>query len=219
MRRTSMQKGVALLLQHTAKNCAVVSAAVLFGVTSAHAHFIVADNFDNDQKLFIDGAQKNASSFTGTVGSNNSGPKVSIDTTGNVDTGNGYANIKPAKGETLTLLTFKPDDPNAFGDFSFRGQLEAIAGGSVLLTVQDNQGGGPQVFTFSNLGSSPDFSRIGIVSNDGETIKSVSLFSTFKEVKQVDFSPASAVPEPQTYAMLGLGIGLLGIVVRRRKML
>jgi hypothetical protein len=214
-----MQKGVALLLQHTAKNCAVVAAAMLFGVTSAQATFIVADNFDNDQKLFIDGANKNVSSFTGTVGSNNSGPKVSIDTAGNVDTGNGYANIKPATGETLTSLTFKPNDPNAFGDFSFRGQLEAIAGGSVLLVVQDNQGGAPQSIPFINLGSSADFSRVGIVSNDGETIKSVSLFSTFKEVKQVDFSPAVAVPEPQTYAILGLGVGLLGILVRRRNML
>lgn len=32
-----------------------------------------------------------------------------------------------------------------------------------------------------------------------------------------NFSPAAAVPEPETYAMLFVGLGLMGFIVRRRK--
>ena len=205
--------------RYTAVLYAVVGGAMWLGTASAHATFVVADNFDNDLKLYIDGANKNVTSFTGSVGANNSPDKVDITTTGGVDTGNGYANIKPAKDQTLTLLAFAPHDPNAYGDFSFRGQLEGLAGGSVLVTVQDNQGGAPQTFTFPDLGSNSDFARIGIVSHDGETIKSVSLASTFKEVKQIDFSPASPIPEPATFAMLGMGVAFIGIALRRRNVI
>ena len=199
--------------------CAMAVSTLLV-LPSAYATFIVATNPGGDQ-FFNGDANKNVSSFTGTVGGQHSGPEVTVNTVGNVDTGAGFSNIKPVKDGSLTLLTFTPADPNLFGDFSFRGQLEGNADGQVLLTVQDNQGGQPQQFTFTNLGSNADFARIGIIATpgSGETIKSVTLSSFFKEEKQNEFSVAAAIPEVETYAMLGLGFAVLGVAVRRRNMI
>src|SRR5437868_15510728 len=90
---------------------------------SARATFMV-DPDPGGAKLFIDVANKNVSDFEGFVGANNSSaPHVAIHTTGNVDTGSGFATIKPIKDGSLTELVFTPADPTLFSDFSFRGQL------------------------------------------------------------------------------------------------
>jgi hypothetical protein len=196
----------------------LVLALVLLGITSreARADFIV-DPDPGGVKFFIGDAYKDVSSFTGNVGGQNSGPQVSVDTIGNVDTGAGYANIKPVKDSILTKLTFTPDGPNLFGDFSFRGQLDEE--GTVTVKVWDNQGNpsNPFTFTFDIDKANQDFDRIGIIAKTGtgETIKSVVIESDgFKEVKQIDFSYAEGVtpiPEPTTLLLLGSGlIGLAG---------
>ena len=183
---------------------------------SASATFMVDTN-PGGEKLFIDVANKDVSHFEGFVGANNpSAPHVGIDTTGNVDTGSGFANIKPVKGGSLTELVFTPENPDLFADFSFRGQLLRDAGGTVTVTVQDNQGNSPQTFTLTGLGSNSDFARQGIVSLDGETIQSVTLMSDFKEVKQIEFSLAGqTVPDSGASAVL-LGTALAGIGLVRR---
>ena len=196
----------------------IFSVAALSGVlaSSASATFIVDTN-PGGEKLFIDVANKDVSDFQGFVGANNSSaPHVGIHTTGNVDTGSGFANIKPVKNGSLTELIFTPASPDLFADFSFRGQLLRDAGGTVTVTVQDNQGNSPQTFTLTGLGSNADFARQGIISLDGETIKSVTLMSDFKEVKQIEFSLAGQrVPDSGTTAML-LGSGLAAIGLLRR---
>jgi len=177
---------------------------------SASATFIIDPN-PGGAKLFIDKANKNVSDFEGFVGANNSSaPHVDIHTTGNVNTGSGFATIKPVKNGSLTVLTFTPENPDLFSDFSFRGQLLTDAGGTVSLSVTDNLGS-TQTFTFSGLGSNADFARQGIVSLDGETIQSVTLTSDFKEVKQIEFSGAGVrVPDGGSTAML-LGGALAGL--------
>jgi hypothetical protein len=162
-----------------------LSVAALTGALtlSASATFIV-DTDPGGEKLFIDNANKDVSDFQGFVGANNSSaPHVGIHTTGNVNTGSGFANIKPIKDGSLTELIFTPEDPNLFADFSFRGQLIDAANGTVTVTVQDNQGNAAQTFTFTGLGGPNDFARQGIISLDGETIQSITLSSDFKEVK------------------------------------
>jgi hypothetical protein len=189
---------------------------VLGATTPAYADFMIDPN-PTGEKLFIDNANKDVSSFVGIVGSNVSGPLVDITTVGNVNTGSGFSNITPAGG-TLTSLTFTPKDGNLFSDFGFRGQL--LSAGTVTVTVLDNQGGAPQSFDFNVAKANQDFGTLGItaIPGTGETIKSVTLTALggFKEEKQ---NILSAVPEPGTYAMLGLGVGLLGIVLRRRQSL
>jgi hypothetical protein len=184
---------------------------------SASATFIV-DTDPGGEKLFIDVANKNVSDFQGFVGANNSSaPHVGIHTTGNVNTGSGFANIKPIKNGSLTELIFTPENPNLFGDFSFRGQLNDAANGTVTLVVQDNQGNAAQTFTFTGLGGPNDFARQGIISLDGETIKSITLRSDFKEVKQIEFSLAQGVPVPDsgtTALLLGSGLTAIGLVRR-----
>src|SRR6266513_6205143 len=185
---------------------------------SASATFIV-DTDPGGEKLFIDVANKNVSDFEGFVGANNSSaPHVDIQTTGNVNTGSGFANIKPIKDGSLTELIFTPEDPNLFADFSFRGQLNDAANGMVTVTVQDNQGNPAQVFILTGLGGPNDFARQGILSLDGETIQSVTLTSDFKEVKQIEFSFTPGVPDNGTTAMLlGGGLAAIGLVRRYLK--
>ena len=185
---------------------------------SARASFVVAQD-PGGEKIFFDEANKGVTDFEGFVGDNKStAPHVHIHTTGPVDTGSGFSNIKPVKDGSLTELIFTPADPNLFVDFSFRGQLTAAGLGTVILTVQDNQGHAPQTFTFSGLGGPNDFERQGIVSFDGETIKSVTIRSDFKEFKQVEISfgaePVSTPDGGSTVMLLSTALGSLGMARR-----
>jgi hypothetical protein len=157
--------------------------------------------------FFIDDANSGATTFTGTVGAHLSGPAVTVDATGAVDTGAGFADIKPSGAAVLTSLTFTPTNDALFSDFSFRGQLERPGfTGVVDITWTDGLGTTGMLTVTGVKGPNADFDRIGIVSNDGETLKSVEISTTgsggFKEVKQVQFS---AIPEPSTYALMLLG--------------
>jgi hypothetical protein len=190
----------------------------------ARATFMVDDN-PGGLFLFLDQHNANVSDFGGFVGGQKPpAPHVAIHTTGSADTtGSGFANIKPAKDAILSDLLFTPDNPNLFGDFSFRGELAAF--GFVTVVVTDNQGNPAQTFVFGPFNKDQDFGRVGIISTDGETIKSVEIFGAvalggFKEVKQIEFSLASGAPIPDggaTVMLLGAALSVLGVARRYLK--
>jgi hypothetical protein len=175
--------------------------------------------------FFIDNANTDVSTFTGTVGTHLSGQAVTVATAGNVDTGSGFATITPATG-ILTVLIFTPVDDTLFNGFSFRGQL-AGAGflGTVDVSWLDSNGTTGSVMFTGVKGPDADFDRLGIVSNDGETLKRVAVFvppseaagERFKEFKQIEFSSViPAIPEPSTWAMMLLGFAGLAFAGYRR---
>lgn len=202
-----------------------LTAVTFMSVTGlAQAAFIPSDNEPNtgEFKFFINGANKDVSDFSGLVGSNNSGPTVNVHTIGNVDTGNGYANIKPIKDGSLTDLIFTPENDKLFSDFFFRGQL--LDDGDITLKVTDAQGDPTQIFTFANIKANADFGALGFLldmafPNDKRTIKTVELLSEgFKEVKQIDFSYAVApVPLPGSFVLFGVGLIALGAVAASKQ--
>jgi hypothetical protein len=184
------------------------------------------------EKLFNAAAQQGVHSFVGSVGTQSGGLPVTVTagagSTVTVDSGAGFATIKPDSG-LLTSLTFTPTDDTLFNDFVTNGQLQG-AGNTpekFSISVTDQNGVvwpfGPITINAHTNGSFPF--DIGVVSNDGGTIKSVTFSAPdgIFESKQTEFSLApgvSPVPEPSTMALAlsGLvGAGLAGLRRLRRQ--
>ena len=99
---------------------------------------------------------------------------------------------------------------------------EAPSGGRGGVLPLDNFG----TIQFTVDKANQDFGAFGIISNDGDTLKSVQIAAVtpadFKEVKQIEFSLGDpidppTVPEPTSMALLGVGLLGLGVTRYRRK--
>ena len=122
-------------------------------------------------------------------------------------------------------------DFNAVGEGSFAGlfssdqsqfgfQLVGGNGGDAFVSFFKRDGSLISTMTISNLADGYyGFSRAG----DVQDIAGISIYNTdlggigFDNLKHDVASNISAVPEPETYAMLLAGLGIMGVVARRRK--
>lgn len=133
---------------------------------------------------------------------------------------------------TLNAPNAQPGMAN-IGTGTFEGQtynwhdgIENGAGSYVTLT---RKGGGSfnlAGFDYSSLGStvSADGKQVGMLDGMGtwnmaqNGISELRLSSSAADqLDNIDVSAAAAVPEPDTYAMLGAGLGLLAFMSRRKK--
>lgn len=208
-------------LKSAAIALATGAALTLLASAPCYAGFIVDPN-PGGVKLYNNDANSNVSSFIANVGSG--GPTVNVQTTGNTNTGAGFAIIKPSGESLLTQVIFTPTDPTLFTAFNFRGQIAPTGyTGVIKLTIVDYSDVHFD-FTFTGVGpANSDFASIGVYSPDLDTIKSATLWADtgerFKTVKQIQFTerPATTeVPEPLTMSLFAAGLaGMAGL--RRRK--
>ena len=168
----------------------VVAALSVIGASPAWADFVV-DKSPSGENLIVNAEKSDGFNFSGKIGEKNSGPSFTIKSDGKLNFGNNKDDEeKKSNDGVATDIVFKNDSKNTVGlsEFSFRGQLDAKAGGIVELLVTDNNNKTFD-FKFTGLGKNEDFDRIEIIANTkGEYIKSIELKSLFKSEKENEFS-------------------------------
>jgi hypothetical protein len=127
---------------------------------------------------------------------------------------NGQARVEALDGGFQWLSFYLTDPLLAFGEVEFN--IDASVDGSGTVTFFDQFGNDfANAITLSGSGQN-FFSARGI---DGQLITRV-LIETgedMADVQQVRLGPVSAIPEPQVWALMVAGFGLVGWQLRRRR--
>ncbi len=77
--------------------------------------------------------------------------------------------------------------------------------------------GGVGGLTFTTVTGNQSYAQyVGFTTSGGETLKSLTFASSQNAFEAANFS-VTPVPEPETYALMLAGLGVLGFVARRRK--
>ena len=139
---------------------------------------------------------------------------------------NGQARVSAnPEGSPLTNITISLVGGLMYGDLIMNpfigGQCTGCVSGPATVTVNgvDNLGN-PEASTFTyNLGNGNNF--LTITTGNGEKIISTRIDAAggFDDLRQPRLSEISgaAVPEPSTYALLGLALGSMALIRRSRK--
>lgn len=180
--------------------------------------------------IFLDKG-KSVTSTTAEYPKANVADNVAVTLNTAADVAEGFANINPEKGgPLLTDITFRFTNPNnAVTGFLFRGQLNETKD-PIVVTITD-QNNAKEVFDY-NI-SSGDIGALGFSQAIvGARVAIVSLFTKggWSEGKQYEVTECTAqscpnggfgggggVPEPASWALMLIGAGSVGAIMRRRR--
>lgn len=175
-----------------------------------------------EEKVYLDAGL--ASTITGHVGSQIDTRLVSFSSTTDVlDAANGFATIKAQDGFLNNITITAPG--YWFEDLIFSVNLTPNSNSDMTVTAMDKLGG---TDSFANWTTQGDWvngeNRILVLSTTGNLMQSVTINSQIgfeslgglDQLKQTEISGVTAVPEPETYAMLLAGLGLVGFAARRK---
>jgi len=175
----------------------------------------------SEQQVFLDMAT--SSTITGHVSSQNGTPLVMFSSTEMLVSANGYSQISAADGLINNLTITAPG--YWFDDLIFSVNLSPNDAMDLSITATDKLGGTDTFTNWVAAGLGNGENRILVLSTSGNLMQSVTINSYngilsfaggLDSFKQTDISGLTPVPEPETYAMLLAGLGLVGFAARRK---
>lgn len=194
-------------------------AAAVLAAHAAQATVILSDNFNSDT---------HALNWTGdTVFSSLSGPAGDPASTDLI--GTGYFNLYPGNGNYVDL-----DGTTGYGNTPYAGILQSnatIAAGTYTLSFDlgGNARGGAAQTTDVYLGSTL-VASLNLTSSSPLTLYTYKVTTTGGKLVFDELGPSdqrgnildnvtlSSVPEPASWAMMLLGLGAIGVTLRRSRM-
>lgn len=182
-----------------------------------------------EEMVFLDAGQ--AATITGHVGSQTDTRLVSFSsTTDTLDAANGFATIKAVDGYLNNITITAPG--YWFEDLIFSVNLATNANDDLHITATDKSGGTDIYASWTSLGNWVNGQNdILVLSKGTNLMQSVTIDSQngllelgacseatcgIDQIKQIQISGVTPVPEADTYAMLLAGLGLIGFAVRRK---
>lgn len=174
-----------------------------------------------EEKVFLDADE--SSTITGHVGSQTDSRLVTISsTTDTLDAANGFATIKAVDGFINNVTITAPG--YWFEDLIFSVNLTPNANDNLTVTANSLAGADSYVGWTSLDDWVNGENRILVLSKEGNLMTSVTIDSVFgigslggvDQLKQIEISGLTPIPEPEVYVMLLAGLGLVGFAARRK---
>jgi hypothetical protein len=221
-RKSRLAAGMAIILCAGTASAVAAAATPVYTGTYADMYLKTFPSGLNEQKVYLDAAL--SSTITGHVGSQTGTPLVMFSSTTDVlDAANGFATIKAQDGYINNVTITAPG--YWFDDLIFSVNLAPNANNDLHITATDKSGGTDTYAGWTGLGDWVNGQNdILVLSTGTNLMQSVTIESNYgftidygvDQLKQTQISGLTPVPEPETYAMLMAGLGLVGFAARRK---